>query len=64
MARKIARASNRSARCLRSREARWTIRRLKEGWTLHMRETLEDRATLDMRFSLAGSRKAIEAACN
>ena len=50
-------------RCLRARDTDWLIGQLKKRWTWHLRASPEDRPALDMRFGLAGSRNAIEAAC-
>ena len=49
--------------CLRVRDTDWTIRDLKKSWTWYLRAKPEGRPALDMRFDLAGSAKAIEAAC-
>ena len=49
--------------CLRVRDTDWTIRQLKKSWTLYLRARPEGRHALDMRFDLAGSAKAIDAAC-
>ena len=50
-------------RCLQVHEADRTIARLKKSWTLYVRVKPKDRPALDMKFDLAGSAKAIEAAC-
>ena len=39
------------------------IRQLKKSWTLHLRMKPKGWPALDMRFDLAGSAKAIDAAC-
>ena len=49
--------------CLRVRDTEWTIRQLKKSWTWYLRVRPEGRPTLDMRFDLAGSPKAIDAVC-
>lgn len=50
-------------RCLAARDTGWIIRELKRNWTWHLRAEPADRPHVDMRFSLEGSRQAIEAAC-
>ena len=40
-----------------------TIRQRKKSWTLYLRARPKGRPALDMRFDLAGSAKAIDAAC-
>ena len=39
------------------------IEALAKGWTLHVRSEADETVALDLRFSLAGSRRAIERAC-
>ena len=50
--------------CLPARDTDWINARLKENWTWHLRARPDDRSGPDMRFELAGSRNAIEAACS
>ena len=49
--------------CLRARDTDWIFGQLKKSWTWYLRARPQDRPALDMRFGLAGSRNAIEAAC-
>lgn len=49
--------------CLSAREPVWIIRQLKRSWTWYLRASPRNRPVVDMRFSLAGSRHAIETAC-
>ena len=49
--------------CLRVRDTDWTITKLKKSWTWYLRARPQRRPALDMRVDLAGSAKAIDAAC-
>ena len=49
--------------CLLARDTGFTLQRLKRDWTLFIRFDPPGRPALDMRFSLMGSRAAIEKAC-
>ncbi|MDD9982386.1 MAG: hypothetical protein OXU81_13690 [Gammaproteobacteria bacterium] len=49
--------------CLRASDAEWIIRNLKKNWSVHLLSEPKDGPAVDMRFSLAGSRNAIEATC-
>lgn len=51
--------------CLQARDAdaRRTIRQLRKNWTWHLRAKPGSSPAIDMKFDLAGSGRAIDAAC-
>lgn len=49
--------------CLRARDTEWIVRQLKSSWTWFLRAEPAGGAEVDMKFDLAGSRRAIDAAC-
>lgn len=49
--------------CLRARDTETIVRQLKSSWTWFLRAEPDSGQAVDMRFDLAGSRRAIDAAC-
>ncbi|MXX89928.1 MAG: hypothetical protein F4213_07480 [Boseongicola sp. SB0677_bin_26] len=49
--------------CLRARDTEWIVQQLKSSWTWFLRVEPDGGSVVDMRFDLAGSRLAIDAAC-
>ena len=50
--------------CLRARDPQRILDELRKSWTWYLRAVVPGRSPVDLRVSLVGSRRAIEAACN